>query len=115
MITPVIDLSRATNPFLSFESADGYDNGATLKLYISTDYDGSATPWNFIWTELPFIQPPSSPANYSSFVSSGKVNISSYKGNTVYIAWVYRGADPSGTTNDDTTTWEVDNVVVAEN
>ncbi len=39
---------------------------------------------------------------------------SSKSSRTVWLAWVYTGADPSGTTNDDTTTWEVDNVLVAE-
>ena len=45
MIAPQIDLSVATSPYLRFESADGYDNGATLKLFVSTDYTGLATPW----------------------------------------------------------------------
>ncbi|MCU0462452.1 MAG: DUF5689 domain-containing protein [Bacteroidales bacterium] len=114
MIAPQIDLSTATNPFVSFESADGYDNGATLKLYISTNYTGTSTPWTATWTELPFTRPPVTTSGYSPFVSSGKVDLSAYNGSTIYIAWVYTGADPSGTVNDDTTTWEVDNVLVAE-
>jgi hypothetical protein len=38
MIAPQIDLSTATSPYISFESADGYDNGATIKLFVSTNY-----------------------------------------------------------------------------
>jgi hypothetical protein len=114
MISPQIDLSVATNPYISFESADGYDNGATLHLYVSTDYTGSATPWTSTWTELFFTRPPSTNPNYSAFVSSGKVDLSDYNGSTIYIAWVYRGADPAGTSTDKTTTWEIDNVLVAE-
>lgn len=114
MITPQIDLSVAANPYLSFESADGYDNGASLQLFVSTDYTGSATPWTSSWTELNFTRPPSTPSYYSAFVSSGKVDLSDYNGSTIYIAWVYKGADPAGTTSDKTTTWEVDNVLVAE-
>jgi len=114
MIAPQIDLSTASNPYISFESCDGYDNGATLKLYASTNYTGSSTPWSATWTELPFTRPAVTASGYSPFVSSGKVDLSAYNGSTVWLAWVYTGADPSGTTNDDTTTWEVDNVLVAE-
>ncbi len=108
MIAPVIDLTMATEPYLEFESADGYDNGATLKLFVSTGYDGSSTPWNSEWTEKSFSLPPSTVSGYSQFVSSGKIDLSEYKGSQVWIAWVYDG----GTNR--TTTWEVDNVLVAE-
>ncbi|MEZ5018527.1 MAG: DUF5689 domain-containing protein [Bacteroidales bacterium] len=108
MIAPVIDFTMATQPYLLFESADGYDNGATLKLYVSTNYDGSATPWNFTWTEKTFTLPVSTASGYSQFESSGQIDLSSYKGGPLWIAWVYDG----GTNR--TTTWEVDNVLVAE-
>lgn len=108
MIAPVVDLTMATQPYLLFESADGYDNGATLKLYVSTNYDGSATPWNFTWTEKTFTLPVSTSSGYSQFESSGQIDLSSYKGGPLWIAWVYDG----GTNR--TTTWEVDNVLVAE-
>ncbi len=108
MIAPVVDLTMATQPYLLFESADGYDNGATLKLYVSTNYDGSATPWNFTWTEKTFALPVSTASGYSQFASSGQIDLSSYKGGPLWIAWVYDG----GTNR--TTTWEVDNVLVAE-
>jgi hypothetical protein len=114
MIAPQIDLSTATNPYISFESADGYDNGATLELFVSTDYTGSATPWLNTWNKMNFTLPPSTNPYYSAFVSSGKVDLTAYNGSTLYIAWVYKGADPAGTTTDKTTTWEVDNVLIAE-
>lgn len=114
MIAPVVDLTTATDPYLLFESADGYDNGATLKVYVSTNYTGSATPWTSTWTEKSFTLPPSTQGTYSQFVSSGQIDLSAYKGGQIYIAWVYTGADPTGTASDKTTTWEVDNVLVAE-
>ena len=114
MIAPAADLTAATEPYLIFESADGYDNGATLKVYVSTNYTGSATPWTSTWTEKSFTLPPLTQGTYSQFVSSGQIDLTSYKGGQVYIAWVYTGADPTGTASDKTTTWEVDNVMVAE-
>jgi hypothetical protein len=108
MIAPVIDLTLATEPYLLFESADGYDNGATMKLYVSADYDGSATPWTSTWTEKSFTLPVSTASGYSQFASSGQIDLSAYNGNQLWIAWVYDG----GTGR--TTTWEVDNVLVAE-
>jgi hypothetical protein len=97
-----------------FESADGYDNGATLELFVSTNYTGSTTPWTSTWTKLNFTLPPGTASGYSQFISSGQVDLSAYNGSTLYIAWVYKGADPTGTTSDKTTTWEVDNVLIAE-
>lgn len=114
MIAPQVDLTAGINPYVQFESANGYNNGATLDLFASSDYTGSSTPWASTWTKLNFTQPPLSPSGYSSFVSSGQVDLSAFNGSTIYIAWVYKGADPSGTTTDKTTTWEVDNVVIAE-
>jgi hypothetical protein len=108
MIAPQIDLSTASQPYVQFESADGYDNGATLELYASSDYTGSSTPWNSTWTLLNFTHPPSSSSGYSDFISSGQVDLSAFNGSTMYVAWVYKGGAPSKTT-----TWEVDNVIIA--
>ena len=109
MITPALDLTNATNPYITFKSARGYDNGATLKLYASTDYDGSDTPWDFTWVPLTFTLPASNTGGYSSFTSSGNIDLHSFAGSTVHIAWVYTGGDPGLTT-----TWEVDNVTIGE-
>jgi hypothetical protein len=108
MISPAIDLSTATQPYVSFESANGYDTGATLKLYASTDYTGSTTPWTSTWTPLTFTQPPLNASGWSDFISSGKVDLSSFKVGTACVAWVYEGGGSK------TTTWEVDNILVAE-
>lgn len=114
MIAPVTDLTLAVKPYLTFDSADGYDNGATMELFASADYSGSSTPWTSTWTPLQFTRPASNTSGYSQFVSSGQVDLSPFKGKKVYLAWVYKGADLSGTSSDKTTTWEVDNVLVAE-
>lgn len=110
LVTPGISLAGVTNPTLSFKTLDGYDNGATLKAYISTNFTGSATPWTATWTPLTATISSGHPSGYApSFVSSGNISLSSYTG-TVYIAFVYEGSDPSKTT-----TFEVDDVRVTKN
>jgi hypothetical protein len=114
MIAPVLDLSRAEKPVVTFESANGYDNGATFELFISQNYNGSVTPWTSTWTKLNFTLPISTTSGYSQFEPSGQIDLSPFIGGPVYLAWVYKGADPTGSANDKTTTWELDNVIVAE-
>lgn len=109
MVAPQMDLTTSVHPYVQFDCADGYDNGATLELFVSTDYAGSVTPWTSTWTKLNFNLPPSNASGYSAFVSSGQVDLSAYNGSTIYIAWVYKGGATAKTT-----TWEVDNVLVAE-
>ncbi len=111
LITPAVDLSSATSPIFSFETKTGYHNGATLEVMISTDYDGSASPWNFTWTDLnPSLANGPTDAYSAEWLASGDIDLSSYN-STVYIAFKYTGSD--GTTKK-TSTWLVDNVKIDE-
>jgi hypothetical protein len=108
LISPAVSLTGTTAPKLTFTNAAGFGVGATsFKVLISTNYNGSNTPSTSTWTELPanFVTPPAS--GFSSFVSSGVINLSAYIGQNVFIAFKYQGGDPSATT-----TWEVDDVKV---
>lgn len=108
LVTPSINLTGVSSPVLTFNSLDGYDNGATLKAYISTNYNGSATPWTATWTPLSATISSGHTSGYApSFTASGNISLSAYTGN-VYIAFVYEGGDPGKTT-----TFEVDDVKVA--
>ncbi len=113
LITPAIDVSTHPNPALTFDNADGYDNGAMLKIYISQNYDGiNAAPWSSaVWTELSATISGGHTSGYGSFISSGNIDLSAYTGK-IHIAFVYEGADPAGTATDKTTTFEIDNVKV---
>lgn len=108
MMTPALDFTSATSPYIAFECANGYDKGATLKLMVSTDYAGSATPWTSTWDELTFTRPPLNATGWSDFIASGQIDLTAYKGGTTYIAWVYTGSSTQSTT------WEIDNVLVGE-
>lgn len=110
LVTPSINLDATSNEVLTFGTIDGFDNGATLKVYISNNYTGSATPWaDGTWTLLPATISSGHGTFGNAFVSSGSIDVSSYSGNA-NIAFVYEGSDPGKTT-----TFEIDNVKVNGN
>jgi len=116
MVTKAINLGTFASKTLTFETNAGFHNGAVLKLLISTDYSGTGNPWasGVNWTDISSSSSfsPGLPSGYPpSFTPSGNVDLSSYSG-TVYIAFKYEGADPSGSSSDKTTTWQVDKIKV---
>lgn len=109
LVTPLIALGSFSEKKFSFTNADGYDNGATLQVMLSTDYTGNGIPWNFTWAALPAVISHGHSSGYGSFISSGEMDISAY--DKIYIAFVYEGADPSGGTKK-TTTFQVDDILI---
>lgn len=109
LITPEVDLTDITSAQFSFKSKDAYNNGEVLTVMISYDYNGSGDPNMADWTELnPEIANNAPSNNYASeFVFSGELDISSYIGQTIYIAFKYVGGDGSVTT-----TMQVDDVLI---
>jgi hypothetical protein len=115
LITPALNLSAITEPNkgLIFRTVDGFNNGATLRVFVSTNYvAGNATPWTATWTELTsaIISSGNTSSFASGFTGSGIVNLNAYGSGNVFVAFRYSGADPTGTTNDRTTTFQVDDV-----
>lgn len=107
LITPPIALPTGSSPKLTFTTSDAFDNGATLKAYVSTNYTGSNTPSTATWTLLPAaISSGHTTSTFGPFISSGVLNLSSYAGQTVYIGFKYDGSSTR------TTTIEVDDVRV---
>jgi Family of unknown function (DUF5689) len=115
LISPPISLTGTTTPKLNFTTSAGFISALTpqFRVYISTTYAGSGTPSGFFTTQLPAIiaVPPAS--GFSSFLSSGAINLTAYVGQTIYIAFRYDGNDPTGTPNDATATYEVDDITVS--
>ncbi len=109
LITSGVDLSGATTPKLTFISADGYDNGAVTTVMISTNYVPGTNPATATWTTLNPTISSGHTNSYGSFISSGDVSLSSYIGQTVYVAFKYVGSAPAKTT-----TFELDNVTITK-
>ncbi len=113
LITPSVDLSATTAPFLSFYSALKYYAGNILSVYVSVDYDGGDSPQTATWTELTSanIVSTSDPVDDASgynYTESGNVDLTAYKSSSVYIAFKYVGS------NTLTTKYRVDNVKIAD-
>lgn len=106
MISPEIDMTQTTDEKLEFRGCGGFDNGALLKVYVSTNYV-SGNPTAATWTQLSFNALPTQASGYPAFGSSGLIDLSAYNG-SIRIGWVYEG----GTATNQTTTWEVDNILV---
>lgn len=104
LITPPIDMSKATDKVLSFDSeVNGYGSKtSSLDVYVITDPAKPAENATKLTVKLP-----TAPASgYSDWMSSGQVDLSSFSG-IVYIAFRY-----SATSDANYATWCVDNVKV---
>lgn len=100
LISPVIDLTSATKPVLTFKHAINY--------FSSIDKaKEEATAWVKIeggsWTQLTI---PTYPEMDFNFVDSGEISLSSYTGKKIQIAFKYKS------TTEKAGTWEVDDFKV---
>ena len=111
LITKTIDLSNSVNEVLSFSSINRFYNGSVLKVYISEDYDGTIPGIDTAtWTELNPILPTSSAQNDLK-ISSGPIDVSSFNGTNVRIAFRYQGSKAANPT----TTFQLDDIKIYEN
>jgi hypothetical protein len=114
LVSPPVNLSNSANEVLNFSSRDGFDNGATLQVYVSSNYDGGNTPWKAKWTLLKAVFSKGTQAGPSAWVASGNISLSGYSG-SVYLAFRYEGADPGSAADKRTTTFQLDNIRIAGN
>jgi len=99
LITQAITIPASlTQVTLTFNTIDGYDNGATFGAYLSTNYNGSATPSKSTWTQLPATIPTGDAAAYGTSTPSGSIDLSAYIGKTIYLGWKYNGTQTLTTT-----------------
>lgn len=106
LVSPVIPFGVTSDTYLSFDTKDGYDNGATLQAYIITNWTGTiATSTK---TLLNATISTGHTAGYGAdFVNSGLISLAGNPGN-FRIAFKYTG----GYASTKTTTFQIDNVKV---
>ncbi|MEI6264419.1 MAG: DUF5689 domain-containing protein [Sphingobacteriia bacterium] len=115
LILPPINLNNSSNEQLSFLTKDAFDNGASLQVFISSNYDGSNTPWKARWTLLKTIV---SKGNINGiapkWTESGKISLTGYT-NTIYIVFKYDGNDLPNAVNMRTTAFQLDEIKIMGN
>lgn len=113
LVSPVIKLKKARNPQLifdqAFNKATNFTEEATV--LVSTDYKGDVTTCT--WTPLEWNKNEDGTLNVPAgsswvFQSSGNMDMSAFKGQSVYLAFRYT------TSNGVSGTWEIKNVLVYE-
>ena len=104
LITTTIDLSALSTVTLNFQSVVRY-NGPSLEVYASSDYSGGDPTSDGNWTELSVILDTDS-SSWSSWTDSGNIDLSSYAGGNVHIAFKYVS------TSSASATYEIDNVLL---
>ena len=104
LITNTIDLSSLSTATLNFQSVVRY-NGPILEVYASSDYSAGDPSTDGNWNELSVTLDTDS-SSWSSWTDSGNIDLSSYTGGNVYIAFKYVS------TSSGSATYEIDNVLV---
>ena len=106
LISPVIPFGATSDTYLSFDTIDGFDNGATLEAYIITNWTGDIT--TSTKTLLNATISSGHTTGYGTdFVNSGLISLAGNPGN-FRIAFKYTG----GYSPLRTTTFQIDNVKV---
>ena len=108
LISPPVDLADTSNPVIEIRSRTQFvDEGVFtgMSVLVSTNYDGG-DPRDAAWTDL---LPPLPGRGTNEWMSSGKVGLSGFPGETVYFAFRYTS---SGTAAGSSELWAIDSVSV---
>jgi hypothetical protein len=107
LMSPAVDMSKVTNKTLSFSTqVNGYGSKTSVfEAYVLNNADPSAAT---IKDKLTFTAATAPASGYSSWVSSGNIDLSKYTG-VIYVAFRYYA-----TTDENYATWCLDNVVLGD-
>ncbi|MFN3752688.1 DUF5689 domain-containing protein [Flavobacterium sp.] len=107
LISPAINTAGLSSGTLSFDNASRFA-GNLLEVYISTNYTSGNAPSTATWTLLTGA---TLDTNINAYVwtNSGGLNISSYLGANIHVAFRYTSTTTASRT------WEVDNVKIVGN
>ena len=100
LISPEIDLAGRRSVYLKFEQAVNYADGHSPKDFLGVSVTTDGTAWS------PLEVPSFPPGTGWEFLSSGDINLSSYAGKKIRIAFIYRS------TTGCAMTWELRNLVL---
>lgn len=105
LISPKLHLDTFTQfALLSFYSRKFYA-GPSLKLMVSTNYDGVSSPETATWTEIDG----KFPTTTGTYVQSQFIDLSAFKTPNTYVAWVYE-TTAGGSNN--ASEWSLDDVAI---
>ncbi len=101
LVSPLIDLTAATNPLLSFDHCiNRYFTNAADETSLLVQVEGETE-----WTELEITYPATPTSTWSAWESTS-VNLAAYAGKKIYIAFQYTSTTSSAGT------WEIKNVYI---
>lgn len=103
LITPGLVVTSSSA--LTFSTKLAYQVHDPAAVAISTDYSGDVA--GATWNDLTYTHATAPSNGYGEWTPSGNIDLSSYDGQTVNIAFVYTGGDPGATT-----TLQIDSVLV---
>ncbi len=105
------DFTKIKSKYLTFRIGSAFTNGASLKLLVSTNYDGTqAGLANASWIEKQFNIPTSNVSLTDGDKSPRYINLNEFESANVSIAFKYEGSKQSGKT----TTFQIDDVALYE-
>lgn len=93
LISPLLNVDAAESKNISFTTRQEFSTGASLKVYVSSDYDGLKEPEDdsYTWTEISATISDDGSDGYGTWTSSGDIDLSSY-GNVV-VGFKYEGEE----------------------
>ena len=101
LISPALNLDGFNDELLTFYTAMAY-TGPDLECLVSTDYSGTGDPNDATWTSESFTWS----TEFFEWTASGNIDLSSYNGNAVYVAFKFTS------TTAGSATWEVDDIKI---
>ena len=112
LIMPPLQLNNSKNEQLSFLTRDAFDNGATLEVLVSSNYDGKGQPWKAKWQLLKAnIANGASTGMGVNWVKSGNISLNGLQGQ-VHIGFRYNGSDLGSSMMRRNTNFWVDDVKI---